>query len=444
MDDRRRLVDGWARGLVSACESGQLTGKSLALRRVRAISGPRAAVLDAYPANLEADKLIQALTRSRGALLHQLVPWRFVGMPIAYMSGGAVRLEAGWPEELAQSDIPVARISSKPEGRGRWVCGVTETGSTLVMGVGNQVPHVLIAGQTGSGKTYAMRSAVAQFARDAENHLVLVDGKYGDGLGIFEGVRGLVGPVAVGRDEARLALAWASTELRRRYEARRAGVQPSGRVIIVVDELQDFLRDGDPDLIALIRGLVERGRGAGVHVVLSTQHPVQSVFGDPSIRRNLTGRIVLKTEDEVATRVAVGDDWPPAHRLLKRGDSFVIAPGVCHRTQIAYVTEDEIRALPLGGPEFAEWPMLDAAGALSNQVDDAEFNPLELAVSLAHAREGGGRPSLKTKLVELGQKSRGSLALERLLEVGREQRRELGNLGWVLERTDGNGRQTSQ
>ena len=100
--------------------------------------------------------------------------------------------------------------------------------------------------------------------------------------------------------KTKAALTWAAAEMRQRYAKGWSG----GKLIIAIDEFQEYTRDAD--FVSLLRKLASQGRAAGVHLLLSTQHPALEIFGDVTIRRNITGRIALKTADYEASKVATG------------------------------------------------------------------------------------------------------------------------------------------
>lgn len=192
MNDKRiKLLTVWAGGFARAAVEGALAqGKPLALRAIETINGPRAGALE-IDAGTAAGALLQALTAQDYALHRQFVPWDFTGEPAVYMVSRYVRLEAGWPDDLAEKDIPLKTLGRHPVGAGRWIVGKNEAGATITLGLDDAKPHYLFGGFTGSGKTWALRAALAQLAADKDNRLVLCDGKYGDGLGCLQGLHGL-------------------------------------------------------------------------------------------------------------------------------------------------------------------------------------------------------------------------------------------------------------
>lgn len=432
MDVRADHLLHWARSVAQAAAAGALTGsrsKPLAIRRVETIRGPRAGALE-IDAGLDAGRLLRVLSANDHALHRQFVPWRFVGDPAVYMAGRFVRLEAGWPDDLAERDIPLATLGQYPHNGGRWIAGKNELGATVTLSLSNTVPHFLFGGFTGSGKTYALRSAVAQLARDPENRFVLCDGKFGDGLMVLQGIDGLVGPLATDLDTTRCALSWAIKEMRQRYES---GQKP-GRVVVVIDEVQEFTQDAA--VAEMMRRLTAQGRGARVHCLVGTQNPVQAVFNDPSIKRNLVGRVALRTDSYKASEVIVGGNSPRADHLLGAGDSYALVPSATHRVQIAYVPERDLGRLHSAGPELDAWPAYDpeAAGTLPENTGGRffEVSGVEAAVAILGASLGKGRPSLQTMMKEATGERPGGGRAKRLLDLGRAGWQWLQSEGWTI------------
>ncbi|KPK84264.1 MAG: hypothetical protein AMJ81_06115 [Phycisphaerae bacterium SM23_33] len=416
MGTRDRLLQEWSRYILRAAYQGALTGRPCPIRRVEGIAGPRAGALE-MQAGLEAGRLLKALNRDDAAVLRQFIPWPFAGEPMAYMAGRFVRVEAGWPDRLAETLIRLGDLGSRPRGNGRWIAGKNECGATIIAGLNDRTPHYLVSGATGSGKSVALRAAVLQLSHDPTNHFVLIDGKYGESLRQIGHLQGIVGPVAVEGPDVQAALGWACVEMRRRYEA---GVNGHGRVVVVFDEIQEFV--GDPVVTGLMAKLAGQGRAAGVHLIAATQHPTVAAFGDASTRRNLTGKLALRVSDPDASRVAVGGRLPRADHLLGAGDCYTVAPGAIYRVQMAYVDGQEIDAAPAGQRNFDEWPTYQAEEVGQDLPDRniRALQPEELGASLIAAMEGEGRPALKARIEEAGLARPGSDWARRLLDLGRE------------------------
>lgn len=413
-DSRAALLTQWAGGIARAAAAGALGGRPLALRRVEAIRGPRAGALE-IDAGIEAGRLLRLMTADDNALLRQFITWPFAGEPVVYMSGRFVRLEAGWPESLAEKDIPLGQLGRHPHGEGRWIAGKNESGATVTLGVDGTNPHYLFGGQTGSGKTWALRAALFQLAQAGDNRLILIDCKWGDGLGRLGALPGLVGPVATDAETAKSALAWAAREMRYRYEAGGH----TGRLLVAIDEVQELQ---DEAAVALLRRLVTLGRGAGIHVLIGTQHPTKAALGDATIKRNLTGRVALRVEDGVASNLVVGAPAPRADHLLGAGDAYAVVPGRVQRVQLAYVPPANLERYSGRGVYTLEvWPPFDpeAAGTLPEEGARPD-TAADVGAALLAAHLGKGRPWLRGKIGAATGTTPGNEKAQRLLRLGRE------------------------
>jgi len=416
--ERKRLLDEWARIIMVSAHGGILTGdasKPIMINEVYAVNGPRVGALELH-AGLMAGDLMRILKRDDCATLCQFVPWRFSGQPICYLSSRFVRVEAGWPDSLAERDIRLSDLGQWPKDGGRWIAGRNEWGRTITLGLHDQCPHWLVAGQTGSGKSWGMRAAVGQLCLDPENHLVLIDGKFGEGLGPLAHVSGLVGPLARDVEDARAALSWCVGELRRRFE------NPNGhrRLIIVVDELQTFT--SDKVCRDYLRRLVSQGRAAKVHVIMGTQDPIKAAFRDNTIKRNLPGHIALRVEDYKASEVAVGGNTPRADWLLGAGDSYCITPAACHRAQLADRKSAQFGELSTGEPLYEQWPDLDpeAGGTLPENMVNWGYTGQELGAAILAAQREFGRRRMTTMMRKEGFNITEGDRAKRLSQLGKE------------------------
>lgn len=428
-DQRLALLNEWARFIWQATQGGDLGGKNrITIHQIETVCGPRAGALEIL-AGLDAGRLLSELSKNSFAVHRQFIPWNFIGEPAVFMSGRYVRLEAGWPDQMAERDIRLSDIGQRPRTGGRWIAGKNEYGQTVTLGLSDTVPHYLFAGWTGSGKTYAMRSAVKQLASDPDNHIVLIDGKYGYGLKPLSHLR-RVGPLATNSDPeaVRGALAWVVSEMRRRYETNI-----TGRVVVVIDEIQAIAED--PAAVHMIKRIVSQGRDAHVHAIIGTQDPTASAFDDITIRRNLVGRVALRTEGYKASEVAIGGPTPRADWLLGAGDAYTIVPHSTMRAQLAYVPPLDLENEPGGRAELESWPAFDAeaVGTLPEAGGNGrEISGAEIAVSLIQAHLGSGRPTLQRAMENVGLEKPGSGRADWLLGLGREAHHWLVENDWTL------------
>jgi S-DNA-T family DNA segregation ATPase FtsK/SpoIIIE len=187
--------------------------------------------------------------------------------------------------------------------------------------------------------------------RPSEMTMLLVDPR-GKAFQPFDGSSHLSRPVIRDSEGATEALTSLVRLMERRGELQsNPAMGREGRpyVVLVIDELADLLMTGGKALQRPLTRLLQRGRGAGVHVVAATQKPTASVLGS-LIKANFPVRLVGRVTSATDARVASGWSGTGAERLEGRGDFIAVAEGKVTRFQAAHVAPREIRrAMARGG-----------------------------------------------------------------------------------------------
>lgn len=122
-------------------------------------------------------------------------------------------------------------------------------------------------------------------------------------------------------------------------------------IVVVVDEFADLTMctGGSPEAktksrsisTSIIR-LAQKGRAAGIHVVLATQRPsVDVVTG--LIKSNFPLRIAFRVSSSVDSKTIL--DQPGAEKLIGRGDMIYSAGVENERVQCAFISGDEINTV---------------------------------------------------------------------------------------------------
>lgn len=235
-----------------------------------------------------------------------------------------------------------------------------------------KAPHMLLAGATGSGKTVFLNTLITsllyRFSPD-ELKLILVDPKFVE----FEAWRPLshlVTPVVNDPTKVPGILRWVVNELEHRYwvmarvkvknlqafNSRPHDPEPvtdeNGNpipqklplLIIIVDELADIMMtEAKKDVETSICRIAQKGRAAGIHLVISTQTPRKDIITGV-IKANLPTKIAFKVSTGMDSRVIL--DSPGAEKLLGKGDVLFKGPaGDTERIQGAMVSDSEIQKI---------------------------------------------------------------------------------------------------
>lgn len=264
-----------------------------------------------------------------------------LGVPAVrlYRDGNALHLEVPRPQPAVVSLLALCRSLPKPPPLTA-VLGLDTEGIPLLLRLpGPDVAHVLVAGTTGSGKTALLRSLVvslALFNPQRKLQLVLVDPK-GRGFGALAGLPHLLRPVVTETAAALNLLANLAAEMERRDREGRS--EPA--LVVVVDELADLRQTGGKAVEDLLSRLTQRGREAGLHVVVATQRPTAAVLGG-LVKANLPVRLVGAVSSAEEARLATGVAASGAERLRGRGDFLLVAHGEVIRFQAAYIGEAEM------------------------------------------------------------------------------------------------------
>lgn len=209
------------------------------------------------------------------------------------------------------------RFPSLPKGSGfELAIGETVNGDVRRYDL-RKAPHMLVAGASGSGKSVFLHSLIKQLMATTRVDLHLFDPK----LVEFAEYDGKVkdyqtDPTAIARAFQALVV-----EMNERYERlKEKGVKNIADTqmryqIIIVDEFAD-IKDR-PSISESIRLLAQKGRAAGIHIILATQRASTKIV-DGDIKINFPVKVVLRVAKSVDSRVMIDEDG--AEKLMGMGD----------------------------------------------------------------------------------------------------------------------------
>jgi S-DNA-T family DNA segregation ATPase FtsK/SpoIIIE len=182
--------------------------------------------------------------------------------------------------------------------------GTDYSGSNLCVDL-NSLPNLLISGSSGSGKSMLLHTIILSLLC-GDNSIHLIDPKmvefsqYSD----FQGVENIVHTID---DVNKLIKNLINTMEARFFLLREKGLRHAKEdktmrpIIIVVDEWADLVFQSktlEKDLSIL----AQKGRAAGISIILSTQRPSSKVVSG-LIKANFIGRVCMKVSSATDSRI---------------------------------------------------------------------------------------------------------------------------------------------
>jgi S-DNA-T family DNA segregation ATPase FtsK/SpoIIIE len=203
------------------------------------------------------------------------------------------------------------------------------------------MPHLLIAGATGQGKSVMINVCVRALSEQNtadELKFVMIDPKRVE-LVQFKNLPNLIPPVIYDTEKAVKALYWLIERMEDRYEMfeqsgvrdikeYRKSVAPLFRIVVVIDEAADLIlqgrekKEGSDAEKAIIR-LAQKGRAAGIHLIIGTQRPSVDVISG-LLKANFPTRIAFTTSSRADSQVIL--DQAGAEELTGKGDLLFLDP----------------------------------------------------------------------------------------------------------------------
>lgn len=238
-----------------------------------------------------------------------------------------------------------------------------------------KMPHLLIAGTTGSGKSVMTNTLITSLLfRNSPSDLkmIIVDPKQVE-MAQYDGIPHLLTPIITSTEKALSAMKWSVGEMERRYtlmseekvkkiedyntkmakkgagpqkvsdeEADKNHGEKMPYIVIIIDEMADLMMMAGKDLEMLIVRIAQKGRAAGIHLVLATQRPEAKVITG-LIKTNIPGRIAFAVGSYIDSRIML--DQSGAEKLLGKGDMLFLTTemmGKPRRIQGAWSSDADI------------------------------------------------------------------------------------------------------
>ena len=268
------------------------------------------------------------------------------------------------------ADVRLRSILESPEwkkadGPLTFAVGKDISGKPVVADLAD-MRHLLIAGTTGSGKSVMTNTLITSLLyRNAPSDmkLIIVDPKQVE-MAQYDAIPHLLTPIITQTDKALSAMKWAVGEMERRYslmaekkvkniadyneqatdtsnkDPENEGKMPY--IVIIIDEMADLMMMAGKDLEVLIVRIAQKGRAAGIHLVLATQRPEVKVITG-LIKANVPSRIAFAVGSQMDSRIML--DQGGAEKLLGKGDMLMLTTemmGKPRRIQGAWSPDKDI------------------------------------------------------------------------------------------------------
>ena len=204
-------------------------------------------------------------------------------------------------------------------------------------------PHILVAGATKQGKTMFLKGLYASLK--ASRNMLNVKVEWID-------------PKARDADFTKIAetLEMYCAEMDRRFDCfwnadvsdiknyNRRNADRMPYIVIFIDEYADlsYPKQIWKSVMTSIIRLAQKGRIAGIHLIIATQRPTVDVITG-LIKANFPTRVAFRTSSRIDSMTIL--DVPGAEKLIGNGDMLFSSGVELERVQGAYVSQDDVNAV---------------------------------------------------------------------------------------------------
>ncbi len=257
---------------------------------------------------------------------------------------------------LYQDCLEGRELSDGP-GNTKILLGRNEENNDVVYyNLDSEDPHALVGGMTKSGKSVLLNIFIVDLMRTNtidELRFILVDPKQVE----FTRYRNIPyldeDGIITKKELAIKKLHGLVEEMERRYSLfAEAGVNEINkynkkvetnipRIILIFDEFADWMLDDEfkRDVSSAVQSLSGKARAAGIHLIVSTQRPDNTVVV-PILRANLGAKFALRVDSEKNSNIIL--DEPGAEKLLGYGHMIAKFAGEKQYIQTAYIADEYI------------------------------------------------------------------------------------------------------
>lgn len=209
--------------------------------------------------------------------------------------------------------------------------GMSADGKTLCPDL-STIPNIIIGGVPGSGKSMLLHSIVISMLKSNTN-VHMCDPKLVE-FSKYSGIKNVM-TIALNNKEVGLILDYLTKLMNNRFEKyKKAGCSGIKEYrakkdssekyeCLVIDEWADIVLS-DPNIADRVVSLAQKGRAAGISLILATQRPSSKVFPG-LVKASFSGKIALRTSNSMESRIII--DRAGAENLSEVGSAIFSSPG---------------------------------------------------------------------------------------------------------------------
>lgn len=192
-----------------------------------------------------------------------------------------------------------------------------------------EIPNILMAGATGTGKTVFLMASLTTLAltnSEKEVQFIIMNLKLDSIWDPFYSTSYMALPMIEWVKEASKGLMWCLKEMDRRYDT----LEKTPKLVLVIEDFRDLMLS-DENAEDKICKLAKMGPKVGIHMILSTSCPSESVITD-RLRNVIPGRIAgalatKRDSQRVLNKDGAGDllgNGDMIYKNLNKGEEFRI------------------------------------------------------------------------------------------------------------------------
>lgn len=214
-----------------------------------------------------------------------------------------------------------------------------------------EAPHLLVAGSTGSGKSCVLNDIIVSLLNKYNEdymQMILIDMKQVE-FTQYKNQKQLAIPTITSVEKAvdiinkmifimsnRYKML-AQKDYRNIKEYNQKETEKLCYYVIIIDELADLFAQNE-DIEALLCRLLQLGRAAGIHLILTTQRPDTQVISG-TLKVNIPTRLALTVTNAHDSRTIINESG--AEKLTGKGDFLLKQNGNITRGQAALIKNIE-------------------------------------------------------------------------------------------------------